>query len=632
MAKNTYNYKTITWETIGVTLDDALMWEVRQAEADYNTAASFVVAQCYYIWKYAYKSYHLSTLDRQNHIKNWQSNIHSWFIRGFIDVFASALSEKPLAFMASAFDEEWLRNKDDVVHTLSANADKSKFHIEAKKWLLEGLKTGTFAFRVAYKRNGAKMDIITLVDWIPVEKTIETEPANYPYAYHLDVFSAFPDPQNSGRMRYMTERQVTSLAEFTETWWDLINNKENKSPLKSIDFIKLLANNQNWADLNNYWDIREQIYQKINEQLQNSDTYDKVFTSGLSLFNTNPSQQTANEDTRVTKWMIEWKFYTRDDTIVLVANNYPVYIGKNVYGFIPYVIRPATSSKVRLGCEGIPYLLRWFEEAVNSFVNNYVDSARAVATPSFSVMKWLLTNESQLESAAPGSTIYIEPSQYGHNVINRIDKGTASDLWIIQVMTQLAQTLVGASDYNMGVSAKERTASGANALTTSADRRMSPYVSNFIEVLVEIGEMWLRMMRRRWVKENFVSILDSDSGERVNKYIKNTNLTGWISLSLSPDGLFTNFNDMRFKRLLEFYTQVAQSNIVDAPYIISELSKLSGLAPEKTIVDYGKKTPDAVGIGKTTPSDMPASQEAWIDLAAAANPQLDLGNGWQWAA
>ena len=62
-------------------LSDELQREVNQANADYETARKFVVAQCYYIWKYAYKSYHLSEFDREAWIKKWQSNIHSGFIR-----------------------------------------------------------------------------------------------------------------------------------------------------------------------------------------------------------------------------------------------------------------------------------------------------------------------------------------------------------------------------------------------------------------------------------------------------------------------------------------------------------------------------------------------------------------------
>lgn len=103
------------------------------------TSRKFVITQNYYIWKYAYKSYHLSTLDRKvgANLKKWQSNIHSGFIRSFIDVFTSSLSEKPLTFFGSAYNEEGLQNKDNILHALTAIADKSKFHVEMRSGLEE---------------------------------------------------------------------------------------------------------------------------------------------------------------------------------------------------------------------------------------------------------------------------------------------------------------------------------------------------------------------------------------------------------------------------------------------------------------------------------------------------------------
>lgn len=47
------------------TLSPTLEAEVKQARRDYETSQKFIITQNYYIWKYAYKSYHLSTLDRK---------------------------------------------------------------------------------------------------------------------------------------------------------------------------------------------------------------------------------------------------------------------------------------------------------------------------------------------------------------------------------------------------------------------------------------------------------------------------------------------------------------------------------------------------------------------------------------
>lgn len=627
-------------KTHEVTLPYELSAEVKQAKRDYDTSFKFIITQNYYIWKYAYKSYHLSTLDRKTwaNLKTWQSNIHSGFIRSFIDVFTSSLSEKPLTFFGSAYNEEGLANKDNILHALTAIADKSKFHTEMRSGLEEGLKTGTFAYRIGYKKQGNTVTIPTIVDKLVIDKTIETEPADYPYAKSIDVFKIFPDPQNTGELRYVTERNVTSYSEFMETWVNLIKSPENKSPLKSKDFLKALANpkNTNSADFKDFGDIRDQIYQKINNELRKTDSYERAFWQ-MNFASYASTNETANDDSEVTRGMIEWKYYTRKDTIVLFANNYPVFIWPNKKGFINYIIKPATSSRVRMGCEGIPYLLRGFEEAVNSFLNNMIDSGRAIATPTFTVIKGLLVNEYQLENAPPGWLVHLERSEFGHDVVRRMEKGSTSDFGIIQTLQQLAQSLTGVSEYNMGQASGERTASGANALTTSASKRLSPYVSNFMQVLVGVGEMWLKLITKQWLLPQYVSVLDEEAGIEVQKYLTNASISGGLTLSLSPEGLFTNFNDMKFKRLMDLYVQVSQSGIVDSPQIIGELFKAIGLPPTKFVTDYGKKKPDApqwpipTESGTTATPNTSVSPEQDISklLAQSNSPQPDFGNAWQ---
>jgi len=85
--------------------------------------------------------------------------------------------------------------------------------------------------------------------------------------------------------------------------------------------------------------------------------------------------------------------------------------------------------------------------------------------------------------------------------------------------------------------------------------------------------MWLKLITKQWQTKQYVSVLDEEAGVRVEKYLTNADITGGLTLSLSPEGLFTNFNDMKFKRLMDMYVQVAQSGIVDAPQMIGELFK-----------------------------------------------------------
>lgn len=71
---------------------------VDQAMTRYTSSKSWIHMKYVYIWKYAYKAYHLSTEDRQAILKNWQSNIAWGLIRSFIDVFVSTLTERPISF------------------------------------------------------------------------------------------------------------------------------------------------------------------------------------------------------------------------------------------------------------------------------------------------------------------------------------------------------------------------------------------------------------------------------------------------------------------------------------------------------------------------------------------------------
>lgn len=84
--------------------------------------------------------------------------------------------------------------------------------------------------------------------------------------------------------------------------------------------------------------------------------------------------------------MIEYVLGTYEDRIVLFANKYPVYIGENPYGFINYVITPATETDCRFG-ESIALMLGPIAEIDDMIVNNTVDSVRATMNPTFEIQK-----------------------------------------------------------------------------------------------------------------------------------------------------------------------------------------------------------------------------------------------------
>ena len=144
MIARTYSYKTeevikssLVQETKYIELPAELNKYVTQAEKYYESSRRHINDEYYYIWKWAYKAYHLSTRDRQSILKSWQSNVAFGFIRAFIDVFASTLTERPVTFTATPYDEDGINNATNVAHSLNVNADITGFNDEAKKILNE---------------------------------------------------------------------------------------------------------------------------------------------------------------------------------------------------------------------------------------------------------------------------------------------------------------------------------------------------------------------------------------------------------------------------------------------------------------------------------------------------------------
>lgn len=148
---NAFSYKDSKNVTHTAILKEDLYNQYKQAMDDYETSRTYIQSHYYYSWRYAYKSYHMSTEDRKQRLKNHSlNNFHFGYSRAFVDVFASTLSERPIVFNATPYDAKAIENKDNVVSLLSTIADMTEFNRESKKILTEGLKTGTFAVRIGY--------------------------------------------------------------------------------------------------------------------------------------------------------------------------------------------------------------------------------------------------------------------------------------------------------------------------------------------------------------------------------------------------------------------------------------------------------------------------------------------------
>lgn len=640
MIARTYSYKTedvVKWslvqETKYIELPAELNKYVTQADKYYESSRRHINDEYYYIWKWAYKAYHLSTRDRQSILKSWQSNVAFGFIRAFIDVFASTLTERPVTFTATPYDELGINNATNVAHSLNVNADITGFNDEAKKILNEWLKTWTFAVRISYTPDKQPVKYITIVDGIPVEHSYTPEIGGFPNATHVNVFKIFPDP-SSWPLRYVTERDVLSLDDCLKVFNGLISNKKNKSPFKDPEFIKYISLNQNDSDLYNYGIVINEVHRDINRELRSTDSF-----TNHPHQQANQSYTTYDSDPDVTEGLVEYKYTVTNDFIVLTFNGYPVYIGDNIFGFIPYVIKPTVQSDVRIGCEWVPYLLRWMETTVNSYMNNYLDGVRSIATPSFIGRKWAFIDEEQLQNLWPGDIVWAE-MDVGNSVLQRMEKGTISDYNVLDICTRIAQQITGISEYNLWVSARERTATGANATSQSSQKRLSPFLVSFVSCLSAIAKMWVKLQIDNWTTEKFL-ILSRWEATDIKK-LKASDLAWSYSFSVDLDSIFAAQSDLQSKKLTEMFNLLKGGWIINEPAFVWEIVKSVGLSPSKLILQQAPAvtepsptapTPWTLPLESTLTTE--TTQPEWdaADMAKMLqeinNPQVDLGNGWQ---
>lgn len=626
-----YSYIDINKKTQTIELSWDNLDYAKQALKDYELSFKYIQSQEYNLWRNALKSYHMSTYDRKSQpwFKKWQHNVSIWIVRSFIDVLIAAVQEKPLTFIGTPINQKGLENKENILKVLNYVSDVTGFHKTIKKALANGLIFGEIALRVWYLKAQKKQQVLSIVNDNTI-KTVEVlsddEDADYPYATTVSMFNIFPDPY-SGKLRNVTERWVVDYKQFIEIFWQLLIKEENKSPFWKETFYKLLPLNKNTADFSDYGSIANEIHQKANQEALEKDKFGISENNWGKRKSIIPAWMTADQDNEVTKWLIEFLYTSYDGIQVLHANGYPVYIWKNIFWFIPYVIKAATQTDARFW-EGVPYLIKPLEDVANSFTNAYFDGARKLASPTFIAPKNLLINENELESGSPGGVIWTE-GELNSDSLRRLDKWNLSDFNIITMIMQIAQQITGISDYGLGQSSGERTASGALAVTQSSNKRMSPYISTFVDAVSVVAMMWLKLIKKYWAEDRFIYVLD-EMGNQVFTEMSNKKLLGWINISLQSEWLFGSTNELELQKLMTTYQVLAPSGFMKSPELAKEIIKKIGFVPSRFILDTDMIKPDNALELAVTWAETIQPQSEWQMLAWAANPQPNIGNNGKW--
>lgn len=206
-----------------------------------------------------------------------------------------------------------------------------------------------------------------------------------------------------------------------------------------------------------------------------------------------------------------------------------------------------------------------------------------------------------------------------------MDKGTITDYNILDITLKIASQLTGISEYNLGISARERTATGALATTGASQRRLSPYLESYLSVISRIANMWLILMRQYWTEEKFLVVTGSTEG----KLLKNRDLVGATAITLNLDSMFSAIQDFAYKKLLEVYTQTRGTGLINEDEVIREIFKLQGYDTKRFVPPTAPQvTPPTdmqpLPIANTDSPEFTDAQLTGQDIQSMSNPQINL--------
>jgi len=629
MAAKQYTILDKSKQIITVELDDTNSALVVQAESDFNKAKEYIFSREYYIWREWFKLYHLSTKDRKEAIwEDWKSNLASWLTRWFVDIMVSSLQDKPLSFWVKWINKKWFDNSTKIKDVLDYVSDRTNFHTQIKQAYKSWLITWNIAFRVWFKDIKKQEKYYDVIWWEVIEEIIENDEIKIPYAEEVSVFDLFPDPY-TWNLRYITERQVLSYEQFIAVYGGLIRDTDNKSKFKNDKFLETLLLNWDLADKQDYWDIVEQIHKWINSDFKEWDSYEKPK-------NTSAASTLTWDDKELTKSLIEVKATWYKTRLIITANWYPVYIWKNPYWFIPYVYKASDNSKVRFG-EWIPYVVWDIDKVKTSSTNSVVDWVRSIANPTIVAQKNLLINEYELEDWTPWGVLYTEDNR-NWNAIYALDKWRVTDFGLWNVMTEMWTFKTWVSEYNMWVAAHERTASWALAVVQSSEKRLSPYISAFLDSISIVAEMWLKLIKKYWTDKQMIYILDED-WKQVWEELKKKDIMWGVNITLQAEWMVWVNEALRANKLQDLFNTLAPSWFVNADKIAKELIKTNGFNPDKFMTapwqwvkpdnaeQIANQTAQTWLPWKNKPTE---AQDLWNQAWQAVTPNSDLGNKWQW--
>jgi hypothetical protein len=253
-------------------------------------------------------------------------------------------------------------------------------------------------------------------------------------------------------------------------------------------------------------------------------------------------------------------------------------------------------------------------------MNQYLDNVDTVSRPNLIAKKGAFIDESALQRLETGEVLFVDGDV--NSVLRPIERQQITDFNILDICSRIANQITGISEYNLGQSARERTATGANAVSQSSQKRLSPYLESYMMAMSQIAKMQVMLAVKFYQKGKKLVIDDAIEMFKSNK------LAGSVNISLELDSIFASVNELQSKRLMEMFSLLRGTNLIKEDEFTKQILESQGLSPTKLVPESAPEvTPPKDSLLPPLPiSEEPTPNNAEIptQLREAVTPQLNL--------
>jgi hypothetical protein len=500
----------------------------------------------------AWKNYLLYTMDRQEVIHGFQTNIKVPIIKAFVDTMWTSVYDNALNTKVSGRKKDSHKTAQSMKNFLdwcfSVSNSRPQFMEAAKESMLTGigfLKTGFVSEeRILEFKKGLKKMQASYID-------------ERPYIKYVSQFDMFYDPSAKSfrESPYKIERKIMFQDQILEQYGTIVGREALRKGM--VDAAKnpfyVFMHDFNRVKWMSFWNRA-----RLDSYPDSAVTFDTAYTRDFDIsWKNNLTIDYAGGNMEVLEYWEANRFVLLLNGRIVCDDINPLPIRNDPFSALCYNKVPGlvAGHGIGTGLEGI-------QEVADTIYNMALDNIKLQVAPMFQKARGgdaFMDGETHLrfdpfkivETNAP-------------DALSRLDLGMPdfSGTQMVQNLMSMAEQSEGVNAYAQGAQGKvERSATGVSALVQAFKARLLPFVDSMNQALAEIAENLSGIAVAIFKDEIEVKVSDPKDGGVSFKKIKLEDLMPKYDVEFDAQALKTATREIRRAQLTQLMQTAAQSGV-----------------------------------------------------------------------